>query len=231
VNDWAVDALGVPVHDHYGQTESGMLVNNHHHPVLRRPLEPGSMGSAMPGWSVHVLYEDRDDVAPAGTLGRIAVDVPASPLAWFTGYPDAPDRSAEKFSADRRWYLTGDSGRLGPDGYFRFSSRDDDVIIMAGYRIGPFDVESVLATHPQIAECAVIAAPDPVRGEVLEAYAVLRDPDAACGALEGELQRLVKTRFAAHAYPRAVHFVDALPKTPSGKIQRFVLRDRRTAGS
>jgi acetyl-CoA synthetase len=227
VNHWALDALGVPVHDHYGQTEAGMLVNNHHHPSLRRPIEPGSMGSAMPGWAVHVLHEDRDEIAPPGTLGRIAVDIPASPLAWFTGYPDAPGRSAEKFSQDRRWYLTGDSGSLGADGYFRFSSRDDDVIIMAGYRIGPFEVESVLVTHPDVAECAVIAAPDPVRGEVLEAYAVLRDPHAACGLLEAELQQLVKTKFAAHAYPRTVHFVDTLPKTPSGKIQRYVLRDQR----
>ncbi|HEX5121339.1 MAG TPA: AMP-binding protein [Pseudonocardiaceae bacterium] len=227
VNDWAVDALGVPVHDHYGQTEAGMLVNNHHHRSLRRPLRPGSMGTAMPGWAVHVLYDDRDEIAPAGTLGRIAVDIPASPFAWFTGYPDAPSRSTEKFSRDRRWYLTGDSGSVGSDGYFRFSSRDDDVIIMAGYRIGPFDVESVLVTHPQVTECAVIAAPDPVRGEVLEAYAVLRDPHAASPALAVELQQLVKTKFAAHAYPRAVHFVDALPKTPSGKIQRFLLRERR----
>ena len=229
VNEWATTALGVPVHDHYGQTEAGTLVNNHHHPLLHRPLRPGSMGHAMPGWAVHVLYEDRDEIAPTGTLGRIAVDVQASPLAWFTGYSDAPERSAEKFTADRRWYLTGDSGSVGPDGYFRFSSRDDDVIIMAGYRIGPFEVESVLVTHPDVVECAVIAAPDPVRGEVLEAYAVLRDPHAACTALEIELQQLVKTKFAAHAYPRAVHFVDALPKTPSGKIQRFVLRAARAS--
>jgi acetyl-CoA synthetase len=227
VNEWATGALGVAVHDHYGQTEAGMLVNNHHQPLLRRPLRPGSMGTAMPGWAVHVLHEDRDEIAPAGTLGRIAVDIPASPLAWFDGYPDAPGRSAEKFSRDRRWYLTGDSGSVGTDGYFRFSSRDDDVIIMAGYRIGPFDVESVLVTHPAVVECAVIAAPDPVRGEVLEAYAVLRDQHAACATLEAELQQLVKTRFAAHAYPRAVHFVAALPKTPSGKIQRYVLRQQR----
>jgi acetyl-CoA synthetase len=91
---------------------------------------------------------------------------------------------------------------------------------MAGYRIGPFEVESVLASHPAVTECAVIAVPDEIRGEVIEAYVVTRDPAAASPELAEELQQLVKTKFAAHAYPRAVHFLPALPKTPSGKIQR-----------
>ena len=115
------------------------------------------------------------------------------------------------------------------DGYFHFSARDDDVIIMAGYRIGPFEVESTMATHPAVAESAAIAVPDAVRGEVLEAYVVLREGHAASPALEREIQQWVKTRFAAHAYPRAVHFIGAMPKTPSGKIQRFVLKQRRRA--
>lgn len=227
VNQWAAGALGVSVFDHFGQTEAGMLVNNHHHPALRRPLKPGSMGQPMPGWIVRVLYSDRDEVAPPGTMGRIAVDVAASPLAWFRGYEGNPAKSAEKFTADGRWHLTGDVGSVDDEGYFRFSSRDDDVIIMAGYRIGPFEVESVLATHPAVAECAVIAVPDPVRGEVLEAFVVLANGHADSPELESELQRHVKARYAAHAYPRAVHFVGQLPKTPSGKIQRFVLRQRR----
>ncbi|MEW1719138.1 AMP-binding protein [Streptomyces sp. NPDC093109] len=227
VNAWAGEAFGIQVHDHYGQTEAGMLVNNHQLPALRRPVRPGSMGHPMPGWSLHVLYEDRDEIAPAGTVGRIAADLAASPLAWFRGYEGDPAKSAEKFSPDGRWYYTGDVGRVDEEGYFHFSSRDDDVIIMAGYRIGPFDVESVLVTHPAVVECAVVAAPDEVRGEVLEAYVVLRDRAEASDQLAVELQQLVKKRFAAHAYPRTVHFTDHLPKTPSGKIQRFVLRRRR----
>jgi acetyl-CoA synthetase len=229
VNQWAENALGVPVHDHYGQTEAGMLINNHQHPLLRRPLKPGSMGHPMPGWTVRVLREDRDEIAPAGTLGRIAVDTAASPLAWFRGYGGDPAKSAEKFSAGGRWYLTGDTGSVDQDGYFRFSARDDDVIIMAGYRIGPFEVESVLASHPAVTECAVIAVPDEIRGEVIEAYVVTRDPAAASPELAEQLQQLVKTKFAAHAYPRTVHFTAALPKTPSGKIQRYILRQRRRA--
>jgi acetyl-CoA synthetase len=216
----------VPVHDHYGQTEAGMLINNAHHPAIARPLRTGSMGQALPGWIMRVLHEDRDEVAPPGTVGRIAADT-NSPLAWFEGYDGEIERTAEKFTADGRWYLTGEAGSVDSDGYFRFSARDDDVIIMAGYRIGPFDVESILATHPDVVECAVIAAPDEIRGEVLEAYVVLTDEASASSALVGELQQLVKTRFAAHAYPRRVHFVGGLPKTPSGKVQRFVLRQQR----
>ncbi|WP_245900440.1 AMP-binding protein [Prauserella shujinwangii] len=227
VNQWAVRALGVAVHDHYGQTELGMVINNHHHPELRKPLRKGSMGHPMPGWTAAILEMDGDTVAPPGTLGRIAFDLQRSPLAWFTGYERAPEKTAEKHSADGRWYLTGDTGYVDGDGYFHFQSRDDDVIIMAGYRIGPFDIESVLVTHPAVAEAAVIAAPDPLKGEVLEAYVVPRDDLRDPAQLTRDLQQLVKTKYAAHAYPRQVHFVSELPKTPSGKIQRYVLRKRR----
>lgn len=229
VNEWALASLGVAVHDHYGQTETGMLINNHHHASVKRSLKPGSMGSAMPGWKAAILCQDRDEPAPQGTVGRLALALDHSPSAWFIGYQADPEKSAEKFSRDGRWYLTGDVARMDDDGYFYFSSRDDDVIIMAGYRIGPFEVESVLATHPAVAESAVIATPDAVRGEVLEAFVVLRPGVSASKELSQELQRWVKTQYAAHAYPRTVHFVDSLPKTPSGKIQRFVLRERRRA--
>ena len=109
---------------------------------------------------------------------------------------------------------------------FYFSSRDDDIVV-AGYRVGPFDVESVLVTHPRVMETAVIGVPDALRGEVLEAFVVLRSGDGGDAELAAELQQLVKDQFAAHAYPRTVHFVDELPKTPSGKVQRYVLRQRR----
>jgi len=154
------------------------------------------------------------------------LDLLESPLAWFRGYLDEPEKSAEKFSADGRWYITGDVGRMDEDGYFYFSARDDDVIIMAGYRIGPFDVESVLLSHPAVAECAVVAVPDALRGEVIVAAVVLRERAVASPALTEELQALVKTRFAAHAYPRLIHYADALPKTPSGKTQRFIVRQQ-----
>lgn len=227
VNDWSHGALGVAVHDHYGQTEAGMLINNHHHGALKKPVKAGSMGQVMPGWTATILLDDRDEPAPVNTLGRVAMDLHGSPLAWFNGYDGDPRKTAEKFTPDGRYYITGDTGLVDGEGYFYFSSRDDDVIIMAGYRIGPFEVESTMATHPAVAESAVIAVPDAVRGEVIEAYVVLRAGHQASDALAKDIQHWVKTKFAAHAYPRVVHFVESLPKTPSGKIQRFVLKQQR----
>ncbi len=227
VNAWALEALGVEVHDHYGQTEAGMLINNHHEPTVRRPIREGSMGHAMPGWRATVLDEETDMEAGPNVIGRVAMDIPASPLIWFEGYEGAAAKTAEKFTSDGRWYLTGDTGRVDEDGYFYFSARDDDVIIMAGYRIGPFEVESAMASHPAVVESAVIAVPDDVRGEVIEAFVVLAHGYTAGADLARDIQSWVKTRFAAHAYPRSIHFVEALPKTPSGKIQRFVLKQQR----
>ena len=229
VNQWAVEALGVQVADHYGQTEAGMLVNNHHHPDLKRPIKERSMGIGMPGWKPVVLDQEDDMLAAPGALGRVALELAESPLAWFTGYVNEPDKSSEKFAGHGRWYVTGDLGRLDSEGYIHFSSRADDVIIMAGYRISPFEIESVLLKHPDVAEVAVIAAPDKVRGEVVEAYVVLKKGVAPNPNCETELQDWVKRTYGAHAYPRHVHLIDSLPKTPSGKIQRFVLRAARTA--
>lgn len=209
---WSRDALGVEVRDTYGQTEHGMFINNHWHDDLRRPVMPGSMGFAMPGFSTSVVD------------GQIAIDVRHSPLMFFTGYLDAPDKTAARFTDDGAWYLTGDTGRMDEDGRFHFTARDDDVIIMAGYRIGPVEVESVLVTHPAVMDVAVVGRADELRGEVLDAFVVLTSGVTGTPELERELQQLVKTGFAAHAYPRTVHFVDALPKTPSGKVQRFLLR-------
>ncbi|MFM0166796.1 AMP-binding protein [Paraburkholderia sediminicola] len=225
VNEWTVAALGVEVFDHYGQTEAGMLINNHHDARLAGPVKASSMGIAMPGWKAVVLHRENDIEIEIGEVGRVAFEVAKSPLVWFRGYENDPAKSAEKFAGGGKWYLTGDLGRVDEDGYFFFSSREDDVIIMAGYRIGPFEVESVIAAHPDVAECAVIAVPDKVRGEVIEAYVVLRQPEKAGHDMEVEIQQWVKTRYAAHAYPRQVHFSRDLPKTPSGKIQRFVLRE------
>ena len=223
---WSSDALGVAVRDHYGQTEHGMFIVNAWHDSLRTDVPAGSMGRALPGWSCAVLQEDSDDVAPAGTLGRVSIDTSSSQLLWFNGYVNAPEKTASRYAGDGRWYLTGDSGAVDGDGFYFFSSRDDDVIIMAGYRIGPFDVESVLVMHDAVMEAAVVGKSDELRGEVLEAYVVLHDSAEPSPELEADLQQLVKRKFAAHAYPRKVHFIDALPKTPSGKVQRFVLRQR-----
>jgi acetyl-CoA synthetase len=192
---------------------------------LAREPRPLSMGHALPGFSCAVLENESDDIAPENRPGRVAVNVKESPLAWFYGYKDAPERTAQRFSEDGAWYYTGDAGRRDEDGYFYFQSRDDDIILMAGYRIGPFDVESVLATHQAVQESAVIGEPDEIRGEIVSAYVVLANGLEGTEALAEELKQHVKTNYSAHAYPRKIQFVDSLPKTPSGKIQRFILRN------
>ncbi|MEV0028053.1 AMP-binding protein [Nocardia sp. NPDC050793] len=223
---WSARNLGVAVRDHYGQTEHGMVICNAWHDEVGAAAPLGSMGRQLPGWTCAVLADDADHEAAPGELGRVAIDTERSPLLWFLGYLDAPERTAQRYTADGRWYLTGDAGSRDADGFFHFSARDDDVIIMAGYRIGPFEVESVLVLHEQVAEAAVVGLPDELRGEVLEAFVVLRSGSSGSAELAAELQQLVKEKFAAHAYPRRVHFVTSLPKTPSGKVQRFVLRQQ-----
>jgi Acyl-coenzyme A synthetases/AMP-(fatty) acid ligases len=220
---WSRHALGFEVRDHYGQTELGMLIVNGWHPAVEHEIVHGSMGRPLPGYTAAVLD------------GEVAIDVHSSPLFWFDGYVNAPKRTKERFTPDRRWYITGDIAQENPDGLFFFASRADDIILMAGYRIGPFEVESVLLSHPAVAEAAVVGRPDERMGESLVAYIVPADGVDGTPQLTAELQQHVKTGFAAHAYPRAVRYVEELPKTPSGKIQRHLLRqreaDRHEAGS
>ena len=226
VNAWALSELDQLVHDDYGQTEVGMILSNPHHPDLAKPVVAGSMGYPLPGWAATILAEDRDEQVALGEVGRVAIDIESSPAMTFTDYQD-PSRSASRFSSDGHYYILGDLGSLDRSGAFRFSARDDDVIIMAGYRIGPFEIESVLSKHPSVAESAAVAAPDAERGEVLEAFIVLRPGEIESARLAADIQGFVKQNYAAHAYPRQIHFVADLPKTPSGKIQRAVLRQRR----
>lgn len=209
---WAEEVLHLPIRDHYGQTELGMVVLNSWHPDLARTVRPGSMGQAAPGWTVAVLATDRDEFAAAGESGRVAVDVVASPFFWFAGYADDEERTSERFTHDRAWYLTGDVATRDDDGYYAFSARDDDVIIMAGYRIGPFEVESAIAEHPLVAEVAVIGVPDKARGEVIEAFVVLTAGTTAPDTFEDEVRHYAKTRFAAHAAPAVSMWSNPCPK-------------------
>ncbi|KVD99593.1 acyl-CoA synthetase [Burkholderia anthina] len=213
---WFHAALGAPIHDHYGQTELGMVVNNHH--GLAHVVHVGSAGFAMPGYRVAVLDEAGRELGP-GEPGNLAIDIARSPLLWFRGYwqQDTPAIAGG-------YYRTGDNVELEPDGAVSFIGRADDVITSSGYRIGPFDVESALIEHPAVSEAAVIGVPDPERTEIVKAFVVLSKGFDGTPELAEELSLHVKRRLSAHAYPRAIDFVDALPKTPSGKIQRFVLR-------
>lgn len=220
---WAKETLGVELFDHFGQTELGMAICNHHHPALSRPIKPGSMGQAMPGFRV-VILDDQGNEQGDGVEGHLAIDRHASPLCIFEEYYNAPDRTADRLMHHGRYYLAGDNASRDADGDYFFSGRGDDIILSAGYRIGPFEVESALVHHPAVAEAAVVGKPDELKGEIVKAHVVLKPGQAATDALKEELSLFVKQKLAAHAYPREIVFVDQLPKTPSGKIQRFLLR-------
>ncbi len=214
------EATGLPIRDGYGQTETVLLVGN----FPGEELRPGSMGRAAPGFDVAVLGDDRRPV-PAGEEGEVAVRVvPQRPAGLFVEYWKDPERTAAVFAGD--WYLTGDRATRDADGYFWFVGRADDVIISAGYRIGPFEVESALLEHDAVVESAVVGKPDRVRGEIVVAYVVVADQTEAGPELAAELQQFVRGHTAPYKYPRQIEFVDALPKTVSGKIRRIELRAR-----
>ena len=210
------DATGLTIRDGYGQTETILLVGNF--PGL--PVRPGSMGLPLPGLRVEVVDEDGTPL-PAGEVGDIAVH--GRPPGLFHGY--WKDDAASLRCQRGDWYITGDRAYRDEDGYFWFVARADDVIISAGYRIGPFEVESALLEHPDVVEAAAVAAPDADRGSVVRAYVVTRDGVTGDDVLARRLQDHVKRVTAPYKYPRQVVFVDALPKTVSGKIRRIELRE------
>jgi acetyl-CoA synthetase len=172
----------------------------------------------MPGFRLEVVDDDGNPV-PQGSQGILAVDRPRSPLFFFDGYLGA---EGQGWIGD--YYLTGDTVEQNEDGTISFVGRSDDVITSSGYRIGPFDVESCLLEHEAVAESAVVGKSDAERGEIVKAFVVLHEGHSGDEALDEELKQLVRNRLGKHAFPRQVVFVDSLPKTPSGKIQRFILR-------
>lgn len=218
---WFADNLDVVIHDHYGQTELGMVLCNHH--GLDHPVHLGAAGFASPGHRIVVLDENQRELG-VGQPGILAIDRRQSPMCWFAGYEGGPTKA---FVGD--YYLSGDTVELNPDGSISFVGRSDDVITTSGYRVGPFDVESALIEHPAVVEAAVVGKPDPERTELVKAFVVLSAQYRAAPELAEELRQHVRKRLAAHAYPREIEFVSDLPKTPSGKLQRFILRNQEIA--
>lgn len=216
--DWGRKVFGLTINEFYGQTECNMIVSACD-PLV--PARPGAIGRPAPGHRVCVL-DDLGQPVPVGQHGAIAVRSPDPVM--FLGYWNNPRGTADKYQGD--WLLTGDTGYQDTDGYIHFVGRNDDVITSAGYRIGPGEIEDCLLQHPAVRMVAVIGGPDPQRTEVVVAVVVLHDPDAAGDALKHELQQYVKTRLAAHEYPRELYFVEELPMTTTGKIVRRELRAR-----
>ncbi|SIS89674.1 acyl-CoA synthetase [Alicyclobacillus vulcanalis] len=221
----------VNVRDGYGQTENTLLVAT----CVDTELRPGSMGRPTVEGAVEIVDEEGRPLGP-GQVGDIAVrrDFPAL----FRGYYKDVERTEAQYRGP--WYITGDRAEKDEDGYLWFSGRADDIIISAGYTIGPFEVEDALVKHPAVRECAAVASPDEVRGAIVKAFVVLKDAElhrlvatdeARREALVSELQQHVKQITAPYKYPRAIEFVEDLPKTASGKIRRVELREREWKGS
>ena len=220
VISWFKRAVGVTVYDCYGLTELLMTVCNYHGFVYQ--AKSGSMGRPMPGFEMGLIDAEGKEVPP-GVVGQIAMRKTAFPYQ-FKGYWKDPAKTAALSIGE--WHVTGDSARCDEDGYFWFEGRNDDLINTSAYRVGPFEIESALLEHPAVVESAVVGVPDAQRGEVIKAYVVLHAGQEGTPHLAEELQQMVRQRVGKHAYPRAIEFVKELPKTSSGKIQRYLLRAR-----
>ncbi len=226
---WGVEALGMPVHDNWWQTETGAIMISNF-PAME--IRPGSMGKPLPGVEAVLLKQGKDDRAQV-TDGKVEVltepdaegEIALRP-GWpsmFRGYLHEPERYAEAFADG--WYLTGDIARRDADGYFWFVARADDVIKSAGHLIGPFEVESVLMEHPAVAEAGVIGKPDPVAGEIVKAFVTLKPGHEPTEELRLDLIAFGRKRLGAVA-PKEIEFAPSLPLTRSAKVMRRLLKAR-----
>ncbi|MFA5257351.1 MAG: AMP-binding protein [Opitutales bacterium] len=210
--------LGMPIYEGFGQTETTLLIATF--PFMK--VKPGSLGRAVPGWNISLLDYD-DKVCQPGEEGEICVDISKGlPTGLFSGYVKDPDKTAEACRGG--FYHTGDKAIMDEEGYYTFLGRVDDLIKSAGYRIGPFEVESALVSHDAVLEAAVTSVPDDVRGQAVKATVVLAPGWTPSDDLTRELQKHVKHCTAPYKYPRTIEYVDELPKTVSGKIKRAEIR-------
>jgi acetyl-CoA synthetase len=225
------DALGVTVNEMFGQTEINYIVGNC---ALHWPARPGSMGRPYPGHRVAVIDDDGRE-CPRGVPGDVAVhrrDIHGHPdPVFFLGYWHRDDATRAKFTGDPAdsWCRTGDTAVMDDDGYLWYQGRSDDVFKVAGYRIGPSEIENCLVKHPAVANAAVVPKPDAERGAVVKAFVVLAPGFDGDDALVAQLQQHVKGQLAPYEYPKEIEFIDALPMTTTGKVQRKVLREREAA--
>lgn len=213
---WGLKAFDKPFHDNYWQTETGGIVIANY-PAL--PIKPGSMGKPVPGITAAIV-DDKGNEVSVGKEGNLALK-PGWPGMMIKIW-----RRPEKYKSyfKNGWYITGDKAFKDKDGYYWFIGRSDDVIKTSGERVGPFEVESALVSHPSIIEAGVIGKPDPVRGEIIKAFVVLKKGIKPSSHLKEEIALYVKKNLAGHAYPREIEFIDKLPKTRSGKIMRRILK-------
>ena len=222
--EWTREALGVTVNEMFGQTEMNYIVGNSHE---LWPARPGSMGRPYPGHRVAVIDDDGNEL-PRGEAGEVAVhriapDGTPDPV-FFLEYAGNPEGTRAKYTGD--WCRTGDVAVMDEAGDLWYRGRADDMFKAAGYRIGPSEIENCLVKHPAVANAAVVPSPDAERGNVVKAFIVLAPGHEPSGALEDELRSHVRGKLAPYEYPREIEFIDALPMTTTGKVQRRVLRLR-----
>jgi acetyl-CoA synthetase len=227
VFEWARDALGVTINEMFGQTEMNYIVGNSH---LLWPAKPGSMGRPYPGHRITVVDDDGRVVAD-GEIGEVAVnriapDGTRDPV-FFLEYFKNPEGTMRKFTGD--WCRTGDLAKRDADGYLWYQGRADDMFKASGYRIGPSEIENCLVRHPAVANAAVVPSPDETRGNIVKAFVVLAAGYSPSPALEDDIQQHVRRSLAPYEYPKEIEFIDALPMTTTGKVQRRVLRERERA--
>jgi acetyl-CoA synthetase len=222
VIEWAREQLGVTINEMFGQTEINYVVGNCQ---AAWPVKPGSIGRPYPGHKVAII-DDQGHEVPRGELGEIAVHRKDDPV-FFLEYWKNPQATKDKFIGD--WGCTGDQGRMDDDGYLWYQGRSDDVIKSSGYRIGPAEIESCLVKHPAVANAAVIGKPDATRGAIVKAFIVLQTGFSGDEKLIEDIQQHVRGRLAPYEYPREIEFLDALPMTTTGKVQRKELRKREEA--
>lgn len=215
------DGLGLVPRDHFGSSENGLPLGNFN--ALDAEVKPGSMGLPMPGFAMAIV-DDEGRALPPSEVGYLA-QRPSAEGCYALGYWQDHARTKNLFRYG--FIVAGDLARRDAAGYFWFEGRADDVIKSAAYRIGPFEVESAILHHPAVAEAAVVGKPDALKGHIVKAYVTLRPGQRAGPALLQEIQDIVRRVVGDHAYPREVEVVDSLPKTESGKIQRFKLRAGR----
>jgi acetyl-CoA synthetase len=219
VFNWSRGALGVTVNEMFGQTEINYIVGNSHE---LWPAKPGSIGRPYPGHRVACIDEAGEEV-PAGEVGEIAAFSESDPV-FFLEYWKNPEATRKKYTG--KWCRTGDLAKRDEDGDFWYQGRTDDMFKSAGYRIGPAEIENCLVKHPAVANCAVVGSPDPERTHIVKAFIVLTPGYEASAALEAELQQHVRGKLAPYEYPKEIEFLDSLPMTTTGKVQRRVLRLR-----
>jgi acetyl-CoA synthetase len=219
--EWSAEVLDLPINEVFGQTECNLVLGSN---ASVMPIKPGSIGRAIPG-HVAAIVDDGGHALPPGATGNIAIRRP-DPVMMLE-YWRNPEATRDKYAGD--WLITGDLGACDEEGYFWFQGRADDVITSGGYRIGPAEIEDALVRHPAVVMAAAVGVPDPVRTESIKAFVIVKEGFATGPQLADDIRRFVREHLAKHEVPRDIEFVDALPMTTTGKIQRKKLREAERA--